>query len=575
MREKLVSIDIGSTYTKGALFILTEEGFRLAKRVITPTTQEDLSLGFGKIYTELTGLPYEGLSAREKEQGPSGLDVIAKGAREARGMKSSRAAKEPVAQGSNSRTKPTVRFSSSAKGGLRIAAVGLVPDLTLQIARLAAWSAGGKIVADSSYRLRDEQRTAILQTSPDIILFTGGTDGGNEEMVLWNARQLADSPFQGTILYAGNNAIRREVLRILSGKRVVVAPNVMPRVGEIHIEETRQAIQRIFLDTIVEGKGLKQVREFCGTDPVPTPVAVFDLVEAIGTHREGWDRFCVIDLGGATTDVYSVGEAFWGEEGVVLKGIREPWVKRTVEGDLGIRVSAAALWDTVRPYFSSFVRFLRIGAKEGYTGEGEEHRYIEKPSALMNKPSLGCNGGPAGVAEIPTEEEIHQYVEKVASDTSYVPDTVRERSIDRFLVLAAVALATLRHAGVLEETYTPAGRIFLQSGKDLRPVKAIIGSGGYLSLFDLGEPIRSLLGQLAKGGLTAREEKEGRRPGDKGSGGSPWIRLVPENPAYYRDASYIFPLLGNYAKEYPEEVSRMAIATLIPESNRILRQEAG
>jgi len=456
---------------------------------------------------------------------------------------------------------PRIRFSSSAKGGLRIAAVGLVPDLTLQIARLAAWSAGGKIVADSSYKLRSEQVTTILGASPDILLFTGGTDGGNEETVLWNARQLASSPFQGTILYAGNAAIRGEVLRILEGKRVVVAPNVMPRVGEIRIEETRQAIQRIFLDTIVEGKGLKQVQEFCRTEPVPTPAAVFDLVEAIGTHQKGWDRFCVIDLGGATTDVYSVGEAFWGEEGVVLKGIREPRVKRTVEGDLGIRVSAATLWDTVRPFFPFFIKCIWNDAISG----GE---VIQELQGSMETKSIV-------LSEAPTEEEIHRYVEKVTMDTSYLPDSEREKRIDRFLVLSAVTIATLRHAGVLEETYTPAGRIFLQSGKDLRPVKTIIGSGGYLSLFDLGEPLRLLFRKVSKGEHESRKKEDDASLLDLRCSTSTRIPLVPTNPVYYRDASYMFPLLGNYAKEYPKEVSKLAIEALVPESNTVLHQEVG
>ncbi|MCX7788455.1 MAG: glutamate mutase L [Spirochaetes bacterium] len=526
MHEELVSIDIGSTYTKGALFIRSEEGLHCVRRSITPTTQEDLSKGFGKVYTQLTGLPYEGEHRKD-----------------------TRKAKET----------PRIRFSSSAKGGLRIAAVGLVPDLTLQIARLAAWSAGGKVVADSSYKLRSEQLASILKTSPDILLFTGGTDGGNEETVLWNAKQLASSPFQGTILYAGNAAIRGEILRILEGKRIVVAPNVMPRVGEIRIDETRQAIQRIFLDTIVEGKGLKHVQEFCGTEPVPTPAAVFDLVEAIGIHQEGWDRFCVIDLGGATTDVYSVGEAFWGEEGVVLKGIREPRVKRTVEGDLGIRVSATTLWETVQPFFPFLVRC------------------IWNNSMTKGLPGLDTSTGTESTVfkEIPTEEEIHQYVEKVTLDTSYLPDSEREKKIDQFLVLSAVTIATLRHAGVLEETYTPAGRIFLQSGKDLRPVKAIIGSGGYLSLFDLGEPLRNLFHQVTMGVQESRERDEEGSLVHRGFSTSPRIHLVPKHPAYYRDASYIFPLLGNYAKEYPKEVSRLAIETLVPESRLELNQEVG
>ena len=206
MREELVSIDIGSTYTKGALFLRTEEGLRLVQRVITPTTQEDLSQGFAKVYTQLTGLPYGEAREEEPRKGEP-VTRVSPGRRQGEEETRKREG-EPTTRSypgnkeGETRATPRVRFSSSAKGGLRIAAIGLVPDLTLQIARLAAWSAGGKIVADSSYKLREDRLSEILRTSPDIVLFTGGTDGGNEETVLWNAKKLAASSFSGTILYA-------------------------------------------------------------------------------------------------------------------------------------------------------------------------------------------------------------------------------------------------------------------------------------------------------------------------------------------------------------------------------------
>jgi len=476
MIEEIISIDIGSTYTKGARFRILENRLEIVRRASTPTTVENLETGFGQVYSALTGMPYQ----------------------------SSGSSNEPQ--------KYKVRFSSSAKGGLRMAAVGIVPDLTLQIARLAAWSAGARVVADSSYKLRKEVLERMLEKAPDIILFTGGTDGGNEDTVLWNARILAYSEFKGTILYAGNQAIRSDVCSILEGKRVVTAPNVMPRVGDIQIEETRQKIQEIFLDTIVAGKGLSHVQEFCQTEPVPTPAAVFDLVEALGQYQEGWDRFCVIDLGGATTDFYSCGEPFLGGEGIVLKGLREPRVKRTVEGDLGLRISAVSLFETAKPFLEQIVN------------------------------------GPLDV--------LFGYVSRVASDPGWLPSTVQEQGFDQILALAASVLAAVRHGGMLEETYTPAGRIYLQSGKDLRPSTILVGSGGYLSQFNLGVELRSLLQKVSLSGVGGyKQEGRGNR-----------IHLLPEKALYYRDSSYLFPLLGNVVKEYPRQAVLTAVENLVPET---------
>ena len=333
---RVLSVDIGSTYTKGALFEFEGPGLKVLKRASRPTTQDDLARGFGLVAAELLGVPWKG-SLGDLDRGVP------------------------------------IRFSSSAKGGLRVGAIGLVPDLTLQVARLAAWSAGARIVGTSSYRLTEEILAGLLRSDPDIILLSGGTDGGNEKYVLANAALLAASSFAGTVIYAGNRATAGDAARLLSGKTFVLAENVLPEIGTLKIEPAREAIRKIFLDTIIRGKGLEVVRLFCGADPKPTPLGVFDLVKAIGERAPDWKDFCVIDLGGATTDFYSAGEAYRAEDGVVLRGLKEPYLKRTVEGDLGLRVSAEALFLTARAWLEEAAgprEFPRPGSLGG-TAEGE------------------------------------------------------------------------------------------------------------------------------------------------------------------------------------------------------------
>ena len=71
---------------------------------------------------------------------------------------------------------------SSAAGGLRMVAIGLVPELTAKAARQASLGAGAKVIKTYSYELTEGDLEEIDRINPDICLLTGGTDGGNKEM---------------------------------------------------------------------------------------------------------------------------------------------------------------------------------------------------------------------------------------------------------------------------------------------------------------------------------------------------------------------------------------------------------
>lgn len=463
--KKAVTIDIGSTWTKGALVSLDGAASAVLRQSVTPTTQDDLTLGFHLV---LAGL----------------LDVPA-------GTPSDRMPKDVP-----------VYFSSSAKGGLAIAAIGLVPDLTLQLARLAAMSAGGKVIRSYSYSLTPDDTAELETTRPDMILLSGGTDGGNSAYLIENARMLAASRIEAPVIFAGNRAVAGRVASLMSGKDLIVTENLMPEIGRMNLEPAREKIRNLFLDRIVAGHGLAEIVRAFGTSPKPTPLAVFELVTALPKVRPEWDDLAVIDLGGATTDFYSNTESFLETDTVVLKGVREPKVKRTVEGDLGLRVSARTLYDSGREYILDELQ--RAGLDE---------------SAMA------------------------AFVGKVSPDTGYVPnDNATEAALDRILAEACVFYAALRHAGGWREAYTPQGKVFVQSGKDLRRVKAIIGSGGYLSRATASGVMRDPLLRLASRG---DEQK-----------------LVPDRPAFYADRGYLFPLAGNLAETHPVEAAALALSSL-------------
>ncbi|MBR5529824.1 MAG: glutamate mutase L, partial [Oscillospiraceae bacterium] len=80
---------------------------------------------------------------------------------------------------------------SSAAGGLRMVTSGLVPELTGEAAKLASLGAGAKVVGIYAFQLTDEDLDEIQKAKPDIFLLVGGTDGGNTECILHNAKMLA------------------------------------------------------------------------------------------------------------------------------------------------------------------------------------------------------------------------------------------------------------------------------------------------------------------------------------------------------------------------------------------------
>src|SRR5690606_38512753 len=94
--------------------------------------------------------------------------------------------------------------SSSAAGGLRMAAIGLVPSLTLEAARRAALGAGAKVVWSSGYELDEASLDEMRSAACDIILLSGGTDGGDRKTIVANARLIAQSDIAAPVIVAGN-----------------------------------------------------------------------------------------------------------------------------------------------------------------------------------------------------------------------------------------------------------------------------------------------------------------------------------------------------------------------------------
>ena len=330
---------------------------------------------------------------------------------------------------------------SSAAGGLRMVTSGLVPELTGEAAKMASLGAGAKVVGVYAFQLTEDDMEDIRALKPDIFLLVGGTDGGNTECILHNAKMLADMKPEFPIVVAGNRTAARQCQRILEGCEVYVCPNVMPKFGVLKIEDTQKQIREIFLNRIVQAKGLSKATELLSDIMMPTPSAVMQAMELLAQGCEGENgigELVAVDVGGATTDVYSICDGMPEHMSTVFKGLPEPFAKRTVEGDIGMRYS---IWGIV-----DAVGIDRVAQISGLT-----------------------------------KSRVEELVAYLAEHTEKVPDDDSElEALDFALASMAVEEAVRRHAGTIEETYTMMGQTYVQEGKNLTKVRQIVVTGGSL-----------------------------------------------------------------------------------------------
>ena len=386
-------IDFGSTFTKVVAVDLGKNKI-LARAQVPSTVAEDVTIGL----KEALGKIYEG------------------------GRISRDAEKQALA-------------CSSAAGGLRIVSIGFVPELTAEAATRAALGAGAKVVGCYSYELTEPEVEAIREIAPDIILLAGGTDGGDKRVIVHNARMLTHLDLANTyVLVAGNKAAHDEIKAVFDtvSKNIRFTQNVMPEIGRLETEPCNREIRDIFIKNIIEAKGIARARTIVADIIMPTPSAVLAaarlLAEGYGEEK-GLGDLIIVDVGGATTDVHSVARGSPASGNVVTVGLPEPYVKRTVEGDLGVRHNVDVLLEQLQ---------LR-----------------------------GCLPG-----------ESYADVIKDLSATGQIPQTDRQVSCDMMLASVAVEVAMERHAGRIDIIYGPMGEMAIQRGKDLTEVRHVIGTGG-------------------------------------------------------------------------------------------------
>jgi uncharacterized protein (TIGR01319 family) len=320
LRTVLVT-DCGSTTTKALLFEKRDDRWHQTFRGEAPTTVEepvaDVTVGARNAFSEVQEL--------------SGRTILGEG--ETPFLVTDQNVSEGI---------DLYLSTSSAGGGLQMLVAGVVGNITTESAERAALGAGAIVmdaVSADDAREDYERIERIRHIKPDIVLLTGGVDGGSTQHVVEMAEILvaaAPRPRFGDtlklpVIYAGNVEATAEVERILSNfAQLVVVPNVRPIVERENLGPAREAIHEFFLSHVMShSPGYGKLMSWSPVPIMPTPAAVGDIVERYSA-TSGFNVLCV-DIGGATTDVFSV---FRDKAGT-------PTFNRTVSANLGMSYSIA------------------------------------------------------------------------------------------------------------------------------------------------------------------------------------------------------------------------------------------
>lgn len=464
MKANTIVFDIGSTYTKAVAYHLVKGRLTWLGSGQSATTLEDVAIG-----------------ARQAEE-------------------------MVIAQGIGFDQMVNRYSSCSAAGGLRMVAMGYMPKVTAKAAKEVAMTAGARVMEVISVDEPPEYREEVLhEVRPDIILLAGGTDNGDETSALENARIICKVKGKAMVIVACNRNAQKKVAKLLdeAGISNVRVPNIIPTIHELNTKQAREAIHSQFINQIVNARGVKNFCETLNNKAViPTPGAIFCASELLAKglyEKKGMGSLILIDIGGATTDIHSaipeLEELKLEERGLVINNEKQ-FSYRTVEGNLGMRVSANGVLEAV--------------------GAQTLRKLIDQSIEV-------------------SEAEIIDYIEKVEEMTNYIPQNENEKKIDQAIAICAIHLAIHRHAGMYAKEDDAVMGVMAGTaiGRDLRHIKNIVCAGG----------------------VFVNATKEDRKTIIQGAFENPGNSLLPiDKPRVVFDDHYLMFSLGVLSKWFPDEV---------------------
>ncbi|HHW18787.1 MAG TPA: methylaspartate mutase [Firmicutes bacterium] len=350
--ESILATDVGSTTTKAILIEKRGDEYRLVTRGEMPTTVEapweNVMIGVRKAIKrveELIDRPIlddTGHLIRPKEDG-RGVDIYVS--------------------------------TSSAGGGLQMMVAGLVKSISASSAHRAALGAGAvvlDVIAVDDGRSQSEQITRITELRPDIILMSGGVDGGSVSYIASIAeiiKQANPQPRFGAtyklpLIYAGNKDAQ-DIVTAVCGEEmdVHIVDNLRPRHDVENLGPAREAIHDLFMNHVMaQAPGYGELMGWVDTTIMPTPGAVGRIIELMADKYKA--NIVGVDIGGATTDVFSSFEGTF---------------TRTVSANLGMSYSICNVLEEAG--FDNILRWIPFGMDQSQISDWIANKMV-RPTTI-------------------------------------------------------------------------------------------------------------------------------------------------------------------------------------------------
>ena len=424
--NSILATDCGSTTTKAILIEKVDGEYRLIVRGEAPTTVEkpfeDVTAGARNAIREVeelsgkTFLSEEGVIVPRADDN-TGVDIFLS--------------------------------TSSAGGGLQMMVAGVVRTMTAESAQRAALGAGAivmDVISIDDGRRPHEKIQRIRQLRPDMILLSGGIDGGTVTHVAQIAELISAAEpkprlgigFKLPVIFAGNREARGYMNEILAEKvDLRIVDNLRPTLEQEVLGPAREEIHNLFMEHVMaQAPGYNKLMQWTPIPIMPTPGAVgLGMQTTAHTYNT---QVIGVDIGGATTDVFSV------------VGDDLEFFNRTVSANLGMSYSVSNV-------------LLE-------TGIGNIMRWV--PFRM-------------------DEEDLRNRIRNKMIRPTTIPQSLEELIIEQAIAREALRLAFIHHKSLAVglrgvQRQRSIGDVFDQTGSgdtliDLMKLGILVGSGGVLS----------------------------------------------------------------------------------------------
>ena len=291
--NSILAVDVGAANTRAVMFDVVEGEYRFLASGTAPSTAEapfkDVSEGTRNAIKNLQAvlgkslLDAQGNLITPSQANGSGVDALV--------------------------------VTLSAGPTIRTIVVGLLKDVSLESARRLTESTYARIVETigmNDHRKPEEQIDSIIRARPDLLVITGGTDGGASRSIKKMLEPVGLASFllpeekRPAVLFAGNEKIGDDVRNLFGPltSSLHLSPNVRPSLETEDLEPAQRELAHMVIGIRKHQiKGVDLLDRWSGGHILPTAYASGRMVRFLAKVYGSKKGILVVDLGASAASI--------------------------------------------------------------------------------------------------------------------------------------------------------------------------------------------------------------------------------------------------------------------------------